>query len=100
MARHVPSVARDVLVMFGRVPFAFYVAHLFLIHSFSILLGVLQGFAPGQMATLFFFYPQGYGISMAGVYGAWVLVVVILYPPCRAMAAAKAQRRDWWLSYV
>ena len=100
MARHVPAMVRDVLVMFGRVPFAFYVAHLFLIHALSVLLGVVQGFAPGQMATLFFFYPQGYGMSMAGVYVVWVLVVVLLYPLCRAVAAAKAERRDWWLSYV
>jgi uncharacterized membrane protein len=100
IASRVPAAIRDALVIFGRAPFAFYVAHLFLIHGLSVLLGVAQGFAPGQMATLFFFYPQGYGISMTGVYVVWVVVVVLLYPLCRAVAAAKARRRDWWLSYV
>jgi len=100
MASRVPAIVNNTLVMFGRVPFAFYVAHLFLIHGLSVLLGVAQGFAPGQMATLFFFFPQGYGIGMPAVYVVWVLVVALLYPLCRAVASAKAQRRDWWLSYV
>ena len=35
---------KDALVMFGRVPFAFYVAHVILIHAISVLLGLVQGF--------------------------------------------------------
>ena len=35
---------KRVLVMFGTVPFAFYVAHFYLIHALSIGLGVAQGF--------------------------------------------------------
>ncbi len=31
--------------MFGRVPFAFYVAHFFLIRVVSIILAAIQGFA-------------------------------------------------------
>jgi uncharacterized membrane protein len=100
IANRVPAVISDRLVMFGRAPFAFYVAHLFLIHGLAVLLGIAQGFAPGQMATLFFFFPQGYGISMVGVYSVWILVVALLYPLCRTVAAVKTRRRDWWLSYV
>jgi hypothetical protein len=88
------------LIMFGRVPFAFYVAHFFLIHILSILLGMSQGFQASQFRTVFLFYPQGYGLSLPGVYLVWVLVVAILYPFCRRVAALKSRRRDWWLSYV
>ena len=49
---------KDTLVMFGRVPFAFYVAHWFLIHSASILLGVAQGFNVNELMTLFVFFPR------------------------------------------
>ena len=91
---------KTTLVMFGRVPFAFYVAHFYLIHLLSVLLGVAQGFDASQMMKIFFFYPKGYGISLGGVYVVWLLVLVILYPFCRWVAAAKARRRDWWLSYL
>ena len=91
---------KDALVMFGRVPFAFYVAHFFLIHTLSVLLGVLQGFDARQLMTVFFFYPKGYGVGLPGVYAVWMLVIALLYPFCRWVASVKARRRDWWLSYV
>ena len=50
--------------------------------------------------TIFFFFPKGYGVPLPGVYALWAVVIVVLYPFCRWMAAVKALRRDWWLSYV
>jgi uncharacterized membrane protein len=91
---------KDALIMFGRVPFAFYVAHVILIHALSVLLGVMQGFDVRQMLTLFLFYPKGYGIGLLGVYVVWALVIALLYPFCRWMADVKTRRRDWWLSYL
>ena len=91
---------KDVLIVFGRVPFAFYVVHVFLIHTLSVLLGVVQGFSPRQMMTLFFFYPAGYGVGLPSVYAVWLLVIVLLYPFCKWMSEVKARRRDWWLSYL
>lgn len=91
---------KDTLVMFGRVPFFFYVAHFYLIHSLSVALGVYQGFELGQMLHAFPFYPQGYGISLLGVYVVWLLVLAILYPLCKWMMKIKSSRKDWWLSYL
>jgi uncharacterized membrane protein len=91
---------RDVLLTFGRAPLAFYVAHLYLIHAASILLGVAQGFAAQQFLTQYRYYPNGYGVSLLGVYVIWIVVVASLYPLCRWVASVKARRRDWWLSYV
>ena len=99
-AEKVHSGIRGILTTFGRVPFAFYIAHVLLIHTLSVLLGVTQGFRASQLMTLFLFYPQGYGVSLPGVYLVWVVVVAVLYPFCRWMAGVKARRRDWWLSYV
>jgi uncharacterized membrane protein len=100
LADRVIGATRRVLVTFGRVPFAFYVAHLYLIHSISVILGVAQGFRASQMFTVFFLFPKGYGLPLPGVYAAWALVVTLLYPLCRWMAEVKSRRRDWWLSYL
>jgi uncharacterized membrane protein len=91
---------KDVLVTFGRAPLAFYLAHLYLIHALTPLLGITQGFAAEQFLTHYRFFPQGFGVGLSGVYVIWVVIVVMLYPLCRWVAAVKARRQDWWLSYV
>ena len=90
----------DTMVMFGRVPFFFYVAHFALIHALSILYGMTQGYEANQFFTIFMNYPEGYGTGLGGVYLVWILVLIILYPACRWMAQIKRNRKDWWLSYV
>ena len=91
---------RNALETLGRAPLAFYIAHLYLIHAAAILLGVAQGFAAQQFLTHYRFFPKGFGVGLLGVYVIWVAVVLILYPFCRWVAAVKARRQDWWLSYV
>ncbi len=100
LADRMRGAVKDALVMFGRVPFAFYVAHFFLIHTLSVLLGMAQGFSFLQMKTVFLFYPEGYGLGLAGVYVVWATVIAVLYPFCRWVAGVKERRRDWWLSYL
>jgi uncharacterized membrane protein len=91
---------KDTLVMFGRVPFAFYIAHWALLRVMSLILAKIQGVELSSMLTFFHFFPADYGLSLPGVFGVWVLVLVILYPFCRWVAEMKARRRDWWLSYL
>jgi uncharacterized membrane protein len=99
-ADRVPDAITRPLVVFGRAPFAFYVAHLFLIHTLALALGVVQGFEAGEFLTYSFFFPKGYGVGLPGTYAAWLLVVAMLYPFCKWVAAVKARRREWWLSYL
>jgi uncharacterized membrane protein len=91
---------KDTLVMFGRVPFTFYIAHFYLIHLLAIALGVLQGYQASQFVTGFLFFPEDYGVGLPGVYLVWLLVLIILYLLCRWMADLKRRRKDWWLSYL
>jgi uncharacterized membrane protein len=88
------------LVLFGRSPFAFYVLHLYLIHGVSVMLGVWQGFDAHQFQTLYAYFPKSYGLDIGGVYVTWIAVVVALFPVCGWIAAIKARRTDWWLSYL
>jgi uncharacterized membrane protein len=99
-AERVYGPIRDALVTLGRAPLAFYIAHFYLIHVGAILVGIAQGFTAQQFLTPYRFFPKGYGVSLLGVYVIWMALVVILYPLCRWVAAVKARRQDWWLSYV
>jgi uncharacterized membrane protein len=93
---------KDTLVMYGRVPFAFYIAHWYLIHTLCVLLGVIQGFPASALLTVpgGGAFPADYGLPLAGVYLVWLLVVAALYPWARWIAGIKSRSRAWWLSYV
>jgi len=91
---------KDTLVMFGRVPFAFYVVHFYLIHILCVFFGMYQGFEASQMMRFFFFLPEGYGTELGGMILAWVLVMLIMYPFCKWVMKIKSTRKDWWLSYL
>jgi uncharacterized membrane protein len=93
---------KDTLAMYGRVPFAFYVVHWYLMHTLCVALGVVQGFPASALMTVpgGGGFPEGYGLPLAGVYLVWLLVVVALYPWVRFVARVKARSRSWWLSYV
>jgi uncharacterized membrane protein len=99
-ADRVPEAIKQPFIVFGRAPFAFYVAHLYLIHALAVAFGALQGFDARAFFTYSFFFPQGYGVGLPGVYAVWLLVVALLYPLCRWVSAAKSRRQDWWLSYL
>ena len=99
-AERLPRAITRPFATFGRAPFAFYVAHILVIHLLSMALGVAQGFEAREFVTVFFFYPKGYGVGLPGVYLLWLLVVALLYPFCAWVGAIKQRRRDWWLSYI
>lgn len=93
------------IITVGRVPLFFYVLHIFLAHAVA----VATAYAQGNSATFLLSnigvaptttYPHWYGLGLAGVYAVWLMIVVTLYPICRAFAAVKARRRDWWLKYL
>jgi uncharacterized membrane protein len=99
-ADRVPDAVKRPLIVFGRAPFAFYVAHLYLLHTLAVAFGVIQGFNARGFLTYSFFFPKGYGVGLPGAYAGWLLVVATLYPLCKWVAEVKSRRQDWWLSYL
>jgi uncharacterized membrane protein len=89
-----------VLVTFGRVPFLFYVAHLYLVHALAVAAGMAPGFPASALRTVFLRLPADYGFGLPVVYAVWLGVVALLYPLCRRYAEVKARSRAWWLSYL
>jgi uncharacterized membrane protein len=90
------------LATYGAVPLFFYVVHIFVAHVVALLLAWVQGGAPRRIlaASAPETIPEWYGLSLPGVYAAWVLVVLGMYPLCRWFARLKRERDDWWLSYL
>lgn len=90
---------------FGRVPFFYYILHLYLIHLIAMLFAQLTGFGwnsmilPGWITQV----PElrGYGFGLRMVYVVWFLVIAILYPLCKKFDEYKMNNKEkWWLSYL
>jgi hypothetical protein len=91
----------DLIITYGRVPFLYYVVHIFLIHALAVALAWLVS---GDASWLFGYgpakKPTNYGLSLSGIYMVWLWVVVALYPLCRWFAELKRRRTEWWWSYL
>lgn len=90
----------DLLRTFGRVPLFFYVTHFALAHLLAGVLALMLGFGTDVLTRIFLFLPDGWGFGLIGVYTAWIVVLVLLYPACRWFGRLKQRRTDWWLSYL
>jgi uncharacterized membrane protein len=95
------------LIVFGRVPFFYYGAHLLLAHLIAIGMNFVRygakSFllnAPPSMGGPSKLFPVGYGFPLWTVYAVWVVVLLLLYPACLWFARLKQHRHDWWLTYL
>jgi uncharacterized membrane protein len=95
-----------IITVYGRVPFFYYVLHIYLIHLFATAAAFFSGYRLSDMilSDSIFRTPalKGYGFSLSITYLVWVALVVLLYPFCkwydqykRTNLSSKA-----WLSYV
>ncbi len=91
-------------MIFGRAPLFYYVAHLLLLQCLALMYGIallgglavlFEGLPEGPVAK-----PEGYGLTLPGIYVLWLLVVAALYLPCRWFSGMKSRRSGGWLSYL
>jgi uncharacterized membrane protein len=92
--------AVHVLTTFGRVPFFFYIVHVYVIHTATVAAGWLQGFPVSAMLDFCLFLPKEFGFSLPVVYLLWAGLVLLMYPTCRWFASVKANHRHPLLSYL
>src|SRR5262245_8427868 len=85
------------ITTFGRVPFFYYIAHIYLLHLFANLFVWISVGSAVFAAT---HKPDGYGLGLAGIYTVWLVVVILLYPLCGWFAAIKRRRIEGWWSYL
>jgi uncharacterized membrane protein len=92
------------IATYGKVPFAFYLAHILVLHLLALgnaylVTGSIDGLIGesvigGKAALL-----NGYGLPM--VYVIWLCVLFLLFPFCKWYGHYKRRHRDcWWLSYL
>jgi uncharacterized membrane protein len=90
--------------VFGRVPFFFYIIHLYFIHMLGLITAGVTGFGWEKMIldTLPFRDKklEGFGYDLWVVYLIWFFVIAALYPLCKRFDKYKsAHKEKWWLSY-
>ena len=94
---------RAFFVVYGRVPFFFYILHIFLIHALALLIAAATITNWRYWITpdvVFMSHLTGWGYSLPIVYAVCIAVVSVLYPACKWFSQLKDRRRDWWLSYL
>lgn len=95
----------DYFCTFGRVPFFFYVLHIYLMHLIAMMFAQLAGFGWQKMmlTTFISFQPgmKGYGFSLWVVYVVWIVLILLLYPLCKKFDKYKQGHKEKkWLSYL
>ena len=90
--------------VYGRVPFFYFVAHLFILHFITMLFYFYRGHTftetmNDQVITKF--VKAGEGFSLTIVYVIWLSVVNALYPLCKWYDKYKRDHKEKkWLSYL
>jgi uncharacterized membrane protein len=95
----------DFFSTFGRVPFFYYILHLYLIHLLALLFAELSGFGWRIMILQDWVTEtpslKGYGFPLWVVYCVWIGVILLLYPICKRFDRYKQSHKEkWWLSYL
>jgi uncharacterized membrane protein len=94
-------------VVFGRVPFFFYLIHIPLINALAVAYEYRRFGKSYLMETGLGLWkmdptqlPEGYNVDLRWVYLAWIGVVVVLYLPCLWWGALKRRYPGGVLSYL
>jgi uncharacterized membrane protein len=96
----VKGTLRQMLVVFGRVPLFVYVLHIVFAHLAAGLLALALGYGDAMLTNIFIYKPAGWGFGLFGVYAAWLLIMIGLYPACRWYGHLKRRRTQWWWGYL
>lgn len=90
--------------IFGRVPFFYYLIHIYIIHILCVILFFAEGFSfedNFKLKMTFAFRPdENFGFSLGIVYLIWLFVLVLCYFPSRWYNNYKSTHKQWWLSYI
>jgi hypothetical protein len=92
-------------VTFGRVPFFFYISHIYLIHALALLALTVSGWDWREYILNADAFLSGrlnnFGFGLGIVYAVWAVVLILLYPLCRWYQKVRENHPAWWwLGYL
>ncbi len=85
------------LSVYGKVPFFYYILHLYIIHGFSVFLFTYNGYPIRHIINN---TGRPFGFHLWVVYLLWFGVIAILYPLCLWYNSYKKTHTYWWLKYI
>ncbi|MEJ7588082.1 MAG: heparan-alpha-glucosaminide N-acetyltransferase domain-containing protein [Ferruginibacter sp.] len=103
LLENVHSKWSSIVSVYGRVPFFYYVLHFYLIHVLLVIIFFATGHGTSEIIDMrvpFLFRPLNFGFGLGVVYLIWLLVVALLYRPCRWFNQYKMSHSQWWLKYL
>lgn len=94
----------NIVSVYGKVPLFYWLLHWFIIHFVAISVFLIQGYhwSDLQFQGFGFGRPKGGGgLSLVGVYLAWISIVAFLYPISKWYSDYKmAHKEKTWLRYL
>ena len=95
----------EIFAVFGRVPMFYYLLHIPVIHLAAVIVSLAR---EGRVNPWLFTNhpmmnpppPEGYTWNLALLYAVFVIVVALLYFPCRWYARRKAMNPAPWMRYI
>jgi hypothetical protein len=101
LADRIQTGAKQFFIVYGRVPLFFFILHLAVI-SFTAYVWTYISF--GKSVNLSFTpakeWPPGYQPNLWRAYVVWLLLIILLYLPCRWYGKYKMMSKGWWMSYL
>lgn len=96
---------RNPLLSFGRVPLFYFITHFYLIHTLALISTMLRTGKPFAEIDFHFaksfggITPEG-GYSLPWVLLIWVVIVLLMYPLCKAYDTLKTRNPNSLLRYL
>lgn len=97
------STITKIFMVYGRVPFFYYVIHFYLLHTLLVIVFFATSHTSAEIVDKtepFLFRPANFGYGLGVVYAIWLSVVACLYLPCKWFYKYKMEHTQWWLKYI
>ena len=96
----------NIFTVFGKVPFFFYILHVYFIHFFAMIAAEFTGFGweimiLKQPIVMLPSNLEGYGFNTFIMLLLWIFFVAFMYPICKKFGKYKTNNKQKkWLSYL
>ena len=96
----------NIFIVFGKVPFFFYILHVYFIHFFAMITAEFKGFGWELMILKqpIWILPsnlEGFGFNTLIMLILWISFVAFMYPICKKFGDYKMKNKQKkWLSYL